>query len=195
MVNPQMRIFRVLILIACCSPTIAASQSPYVGMESREIKSLSEDDINQLRNGAGWGLALPAELNGMPGPAHVLELQSALNLSSAQINQIQALFDDMKKDAVLAGEQLITAERDLEAMFASGSVDELTLKSLLSAAERARTELRFIHLSQHYKTPAILTNEQIRLYSQLRGYSGNDPCINVPAGHNPEMYKKHMGCN
>lgn len=50
------------------------NSSPYSGFEAREIKSLSEQDIEELRRGGGWGLALPAELNGRPGPAHLLEL-------------------------------------------------------------------------------------------------------------------------
>jgi hypothetical protein len=31
------------------------------------------------------------------------------------------------------------------------------------------------------------------LYNKLRGYS-NDPCQNIPEGHNVEMWKKHNGC-
>lgn len=40
---------------------------PYAGMQTREVKSLSAQDIMDLREGRGWGLALPAELNGRPG--------------------------------------------------------------------------------------------------------------------------------
>jgi hypothetical protein len=49
-------------------------------MQSRAIKSLSDNDINELRRGGGWGLALAAELNGMPGPAHLLELKDKIPL-------------------------------------------------------------------------------------------------------------------
>ena len=48
---------------------------PYAGLEARAIKSLSAADVQELRRGGGWGLALPAELNGVPGPAHLLELK------------------------------------------------------------------------------------------------------------------------
>lgn len=41
-------------------------------MQSRAIKSLSDNDIKELRRGGGWGLALAAELKGMPGPADLL---------------------------------------------------------------------------------------------------------------------------
>ena len=50
-------------------------QTPYAGMQNRAVKSLSDNDIKELRRGGGWGLALAAELNGMPGPAHLLELK------------------------------------------------------------------------------------------------------------------------
>ena len=43
--------------------------TPYAGLETRAIKSLSDEDIAELRRGGGWGLALPAVLSGLPGPA------------------------------------------------------------------------------------------------------------------------------
>jgi len=47
---------------------------PYAGMQTRSIKALSDQQIADLKAGRGMGLALPAELNGYPGPIHVLEL-------------------------------------------------------------------------------------------------------------------------
>jgi Spy/CpxP family protein refolding chaperone len=185
------------VCLGLCMPLFAqhsgAGHTPYAGMQDRPIKSLSDNDINELRRGGGWGLALPAELNGMPGPSHVLELKDKLSLSAAQVTQIQKLFDDMKKAAIPVGERLIAAEEAIEKAFASGRVDEPSLRRLLVAAEAARTELRFIHLSQHYKTTPILTRDQVKAYNVLRGYA-DDPCKNIPQGHDPEMYKKHMGC-
>ena len=100
----------------------------------------------------------------------------------------------MRKAAIPTGERFIAAEKALDAAFASGKVDETSLRRLLFETESARSELRFIHLSQHYKTMQFLTTEQIKRYNILRGYA-DDPCKNIPAGHNPEMYKRHMGCD
>lgn len=169
-------------------------QTPYAGMQSRAIKSLSDSDIHELRRGGGWGLALAAELNGMPGPAHLLELKDQIPLTADQVTKIQALMDQMRKAAIPTGERLIAAEKALEAAFAAGKLNEASLRRLLAEAESARSELRFIHLSQHYKTVEFLKPEQIQRYNILRGYA-EDPCNSVPAGHNPEMYKRHMGCN
>ena len=53
----------------------AHQPQPYAGQETRVISSLSPEDQRALRAGEGGGLAKPAELNGYPGPAHVLELE------------------------------------------------------------------------------------------------------------------------
>lgn len=195
-----MKTNNLLLALAFCIPIttlaqhIHGSQTPYAGMQNRAIKSLSDNDINELRRGGGWGLALAAELNGMPGPAHLLELKDQIPLAADQVTKTQALLDEMRKASILTGERLIAAEKALEAAFATGKVDEPSLRSLLTEAESARTELRFIHLSQHYKTVQFLKPEQIKRYNILRGYA-EDPCKNIPAGHNPEMYRRHMGCS
>jgi len=190
----------VLLIFSICLPLSSLAQhshevqTPYAGMQNRAIKSLSDNDINELRRGAGWGLALAAELNGMPGPTHLLELKDQIPLALEQVAKTQALLNEMRKAALPTGERLIAAEKALEAAFANGKVDESSLRRLLADSEAARSELRFIHLSQHYKTVQFLKPEQIKRYNILRGYA-EDPCKNIPAGHNPEMYKRHMGCS
>ena len=190
----------LLLIFSICLPLSSLAQhshevqTPYAGMQNRAIKSLSDNDINELRRGAGWGLALAAELNGMPGPTHLLELKDQIPLASEQVAKTKVLLDEMRKAALPAGERLIDAEKALEAAFTNGKIDESSLRRLLADSEAARSELRFIHLSQHYKTVQFLKPEQIKRYNILRGYA-EDPCKNIPTGHNPEMYKRHMGCS
>jgi hypothetical protein len=62
--------------------TAALAQSPYAGLQTRPIKTLSEQQVADLKAGRGMGLALAAELNGYPGPAHVLD-RSAGSLMNA----------------------------------------------------------------------------------------------------------------
>jgi hypothetical protein len=64
----------ILVLIALSPAALAQSQQPYAGLEGRSIKALSEQQVADLRAGRGMVLALAAELNGYPGPMHVLEL-------------------------------------------------------------------------------------------------------------------------
>src|SRR6516164_5748432 len=91
----------------------AVAQTPYAGMRSRPIKGLSEQQVADLKAGRGMGLALPAELNDYPGPAHVLELADKLELSSDQRARIQSLFDAMKAEAVPLGARLLDQEAAL----------------------------------------------------------------------------------
>jgi hypothetical protein len=169
------------------------STSPYAGFETREIKSLSEQDIEELRRGGGWGLALPAELNGQPGPAHLLELREELELSVEQVQAISAIYEDMRAAAIAAGERFITAEAAISDAFANSNLSEEALRELLKEAADARAVLRYIHLSRHLSTPELLSDAQIERYSVLRGYS-DDPCANVPEGHDADMWRRHNGC-
>jgi hypothetical protein len=66
------------------SATAMAQHQPYAGLQARPIKALSEQQVADLRAGRGMGLALAAELNGYPGPLHVLELSKELDLGQSQ---------------------------------------------------------------------------------------------------------------
>src|SRR6516225_6367919 len=103
------------LLVLLVGPTMAQQHrhghAPYAGMEQRDIKALSEREIADLRAGLGMGLALAAELNGYPGPLHVLELADQLELGPGLRQKMQELFDAMKAEAIAAGEKLIECER------------------------------------------------------------------------------------
>src|SRR6266513_2757863 len=93
----------VLAVMALSGPAMAQhqhGQSPYAGMQQRPVKALSDQQLADLQAGRGMGLALAGELNGYPGPSHVLELADQLDLSSDQRTRVQGLFDSMKAEAV-----------------------------------------------------------------------------------------------
>ncbi|MCI5077361.1 hypothetical protein [Oricola sp.] len=153
----------------------AETSSPYAGQETRAIKSLSEADLEELRRGGGWGLAKAAELNGMPGPAHVLELAGEIGLTAEQVAAVEALRDEMQAAAIETGARLIALETELEAGFSDATITEAELKSLVMQIAETRGELRFIHLRTHLKTVPVLNRHQVMMYNQLRGYgSGAD---------------------
>lgn len=186
----------VLILIATFAFSAAdhTHKSKYTGEEKREIKSLSATDIEELQNGKGWGLAKAAELNGVPGPVHLLEMKKEINLSAEQIQAIGDIYGKMKQEAVPLGLELIELERELNNHFANRTITNALLDQILQKIAQVHKQLRYVHLSTHLKTPDILKSEQITLYNKLRGYSSDDPCENVPKGHDPEMWKKHHNC-
>jgi hypothetical protein len=155
--------------------SVAFAQSPYTGMQTRTIKALSEQQIADLKAGRGMGLALPAELNGYPGPVHVLELSDQLGLSAEQKARIQSLFDSMKAEAVPLGERLLEQEAALDQQFASRSVTPGSLKAATAAIGVTQGELRDTHLKYHLQTAQILSAEQMQNYSVLRGYGSGAP--------------------
>ncbi|GAA0609386.1 hypothetical protein [Thalassospira tepidiphila] len=150
----------------------ASTPSPYVGQQHRPVKSLSADDMAELRKGGGWGLAKAAELNGVPGPAHLLELSAQIPLSSDQHAAITALYADMKENAIIAGNRLIEAEVALDAAFKAGGLTAEELEGLINTITQSLGRLRYVHLSTHLKTPEILSPDQIARYNSLRGYDG-----------------------
>ena len=196
MISPLIFVF---VLIFMSTPlTILSSEkhlSKYAGQETRSIKSLSEEDISDLLNGRGWGLAKSAELNGVPGPLHLLEMKTEIKLTTTQIAQIEEIYKDMKTRAVLLGTRLVEQERGLDQYFLKGNFSNENLKKRLTTIGKTRTDLRFVHLSSHFETVKIVTPQQLEEYNALRGYfDADDPCQNIPAGHNAEMWKKHNNC-
>ena len=94
---------------------------------------MSDDDqAADLKAGRGMGLALAAELNGYPGPSHVLELADRLELSIEQKNRIQQLFDSMRVEAVQLGTALLAQEAALDTAFASRSITPESLSSAMN---------------------------------------------------------------
>jgi Spy/CpxP family protein refolding chaperone len=178
---------------------IAASEpeykSKYIGQEKRDIKSLSNEDIKELRAGAGWGLAKAAELNGLPGPKHILEMKKEIELTAEQEKMVIALYKDMNKEAIVLGNKLIEYEEELNNRFAERNIDEKMLDQLLEKISETYKSLRYTHLSAHLKTPSLLTENQIKKYNKLRGYSSDDPCVNIPKGHDSVMWRKHNNCD
>jgi hypothetical protein len=82
-----------LLVAALCVPLLGAvamagDASPYRGEEVRNIKALSEQEIEAYLSGQGMGYAKAAELNSYPGPKHVLELARELGLTPAQEEQL-----------------------------------------------------------------------------------------------------------
>ena len=189
-------LFLILILIPMSTFSAAdhSHKSKYAGEEKREIKSLSETDIEELKNGKGWGLAKAAELNGVPGPVHLLEMKEEIDLSAKQIRAIEDIYKKMKQEAISLGLELIELERELNNHFANQTITDELLRQILQGIAQVHRQLRYVHLSAHLNTPDILKSEQITHYNKLRGYSSDDPCENVPKGHDPEMWKKHHNC-
>ena len=177
------------ILTACGSQTTVAepkttpTPSPYRELLNGEIRGIDDKTIEDYLTGKGMGLALPAELNGYPGPRHVLDLTDDLELTPEQNTQIQALFDEMEPQAIALGKEILAMETTLEEDFRMQTIDEAGLEAQLQSISQLQAQLRYVHLRTHLATIKILSPHQVTLYNDLRGYE------EMPAGHDEHMHE------
>jgi Spy/CpxP family protein refolding chaperone len=143
---------------------------PYAAFQGREAAGLEAEEVADLRAARGMGLALPAELNGYPGPLHALDLAGPLGLSDAQRALLRAQVEGMRREAIPLGEAVIVAERALDAVFRRGTATEAEVEAASQAAALARGRLRAAHLRVHLATREAMTPEQRAAYARLRGY-------------------------
>ena len=118
----KLRTLSLVVAAALLAGPVQADDPPYAGQQGRSTKALSDDDIAALRKGEGMGMAKAAELNGYPGPAHVLQLASQLKLTEAQRRDVQAIFNRMSAAAKPLGGELIAQEQALDRLFAKGDI-------------------------------------------------------------------------
>jgi Spy/CpxP family protein refolding chaperone len=126
-------------------------------------------------SGAGMGYAKPAELNHFPGPMHVLELADQLGLSPEQRTTTKQLMEEHKRQARAIGAGLVESERALEGLFRKGALDEATLARAVRETAALEGEYRLSHLETHRRMRALLTEEQVKRYDELRGNTSAQP--------------------
>jgi hypothetical protein len=162
---------------------LAPTPGPYAGQQHSPIPGLTEAEIASYREARGMGLARPADINGYPGPLHVLEQADALGLTDEQRAAVQALYDQMRSEASVVGEQFLARYGALELAFRDGTITPEGLGELTGEIGRVEGTLRATHLKYHLATRAILTTDQVGAYMRLRGYTNDS----VPPGHHPGM--------
>jgi Spy/CpxP family protein refolding chaperone len=145
---------------------------PYAGQQTRAAASLSDEDVQGFLDGRGMGLARSAELNGHPGPMHVLELAEDLKLTAEQRHAVKAAFDRMKVKAKALGEAYVKAEEAVDQAFKSGAANADEIAERVVEANRLLGEVRLSHLQAHVEITPLLTPEQRARYTELRGYTG-----------------------
>lgn len=149
----------------------ALTISPYAGMEKRQVKALSDQQIGDLKAGRGMGVSLAAELNGYPGPLHVLELADDLQLSDMQRTRTKTLLEAMKAETIPIGERIIEEEMALERLVAEKRVTRASLEAATVQIGTAQGELRAAHLRYHVAMVEVLSPAQVSRYVELRGYA------------------------
>lgn len=170
--------FPIALFVLSCATgltALAAQPSPYAGQEARDIKALSAQEVDGLLAGKGMGFAKAAELNGYPGPAHVLELAEKLELAPEQHARTQDIFQQMEASAQTLGGQLVEAERKLELLFRNRLVESSSLRAAVERVASLQAQVRLVHLQAHLEQAAVLTPQQLAAYLRLRGYGAGAP--------------------
>jgi len=126
-------------------------------------------DKDALLKGLGMGLATIADVNNYPGPKHVIGLRTELGLTRDQLKKTEALDKVVSSSAVAKGEEIVLAEEQLYKLFEAGTISEKALRLQLEQIAKLRADLRFIHLQAHLRMKQILTPDQIKQYSEIRG--------------------------
>lgn len=157
-----------LAMLVCGSAGNAQETAPHAGQATPEIKSLSAPEIQGYLEGREMGLAKAAELNGYPDPAHVLELETQLQLTPHQRAKAEHLKRSMKVAARL-GHWLVEAERRLNLVFAKGEADDEKITVLVRQIGGLEAEIRLVHLRADIEMRRVLTADQIKKYEQERG--------------------------
>jgi len=131
-------------------------------------------DRDGLEKGEGMGMGLFAEINGYPGPKHVLELRDSLGLTPDQTLKTEKIFDEMKQQSMALGRTIISMEEKLSKAFRAGSISEDSLQVLSARIGQLRGQLRAVHLRAHLLTRPVLTEAQLRKYIRLRGLTQHE---------------------
>jgi Spy/CpxP family protein refolding chaperone len=155
--------------------------------QSSIVPSLTAQEVDDLLAGRGLGMARAAELNGYPGPRHVLDLSEALDLDAKTLDQTRQIFEEMQAAAQPLGTRIVDAEKQLGESFASGTPDESSVQEKVAALADLTSQLRVIHLRAHLRMRELLTPAQIARYRELRGYAAKQvqatPGAGTPGAH------------
>lgn len=165
-----MRSFSLLILAGLMATPAVADTQPYAGQDNRRIKALAQERVDGLMTGAGLGYAKAAELNGWPGPLHVLELSDALALTVDQHTKITAIREAMLVEAKKLGEDLVAAEIALDVLFLESAPDVAAVVDATAKVGAIEAKLRAVHLAAHIETKPLLSRHQTMIYAKHRGY-------------------------
>lgn len=146
------------------------SFTPYIA-DGDTAYGLSQREAQQLLAGRGMGLARPAEMNGYPGPRHVLDLADELALTPEQKQQAREARERVATEAPELGRRIVEKELALDRLFRSGSADEARISELTQDIAQLRAALRAIHLHAHLVMHRALAVDQIRTYMDARSHA------------------------
>lgn len=126
-------------------------------------------DKDQLLKGEVMGQTLLAEKNNFPSPQKILELKDELGLMKDQLKKIDEMLKNLPVSIAVKGQEIVEEEEDLDKAFASGNINEKTLRARLESIGKLRADLRFTHLQVYLKMKQLLSINQWERLMELVG--------------------------
>ena len=164
---------RTMLGISLLLGSLCSEQHPHTPAQPASLAGESahhaflEQERAAIERGEGFGMAMPADRAGYPGPKHVLELKDQLKLTPGQTSAMEKLFAEMNRKAVERGREVLLAEQRLADYFAEGR-SEAELREETYRVATLRAELRWVHLGTHLAARKLLTPLQLEAYQRLR---------------------------
>lgn len=190
-----MRAFLIVLLLALVLPAVAedTTSAPETAPADPPATGLMPRQQQMLLEGRGMGLARAAEMNGYPGPMHVLQQADALALSDEQRAASAALLARVRAEAPALGQRIVTAEAELNALFADGTVTPEALQAKLAEIADLNAELRAVHLNAHLEQAALLSDEQKAAYQPMHGNRRGQGPGGMRGEDRPHPMRQHGG--
>jgi Spy/CpxP family protein refolding chaperone len=168
----SMRIGLAVTMLSALATTAGAQHPGHGhtgGGEGHRAAQACATEFDQvIAEGRGFGLAFAADQNGYPGPLHILELRERLALTTDQAAKAEALMRAMFDESRPKSARLLQAEARLRDLFAQGGANEAAVRTAVAEVERARSDVRLVHLLTHLRARDLLTESQRRLYHDAR---------------------------
>ncbi len=167
-----------------------------IGLENTPLKSLSKNHMFILEKNISWELTITSEMNGFDEENYLLQIQDKISLVGKQQTNTNSEIGGIQNNAIKLSTELIYLEKQLNNAFSNNSINEMKLDKYISEIMNIRAKLRFLKFSTALQTPNIFKQEEVFLYSSLRGYSPEykNPCLYTPTGYDVQMWKKYNGC-
>src|SRR5262249_57570221 len=102
------------------------------------------------------------------GAVEGVEVKDQSKLTADQEAKAQALLHAMFAESKPKSARLLEAEAKLRRLFADRAADDAAVRAAVAEVERARSEVRLVHLLTHLRTRDLLTEDQRRIYHQAR---------------------------
>jgi len=128
---------------------VAWAQHAHDGSHSRgqQAAQVCETEFEKVvGDGRGFGMAFAAD----------------------QERNVRTLMDAMFAESKPKSARLLEAEARLRRLFAERAADDASVRATVAEVERARSEVRLVHLLTHLKARDILTEAQRRIYQEAR---------------------------